>query len=295
VKTKDEKNARGFESRLLPALLEAVKERRDSISAQEESVPHHDRRSLLQRRWPAIAVVAGAAVLLAIVIPVVSNDPLGGALAVTRHGDTLYLRVEDASADPEAMTNDLRAAGLDAKVELIPVGPSSVGFWVDVVNDSTTGSNDPRIVDLLRQLSPEEYEGTDQAGIPRARVLEVPADFSSRITLRVGRAAKDGEMWLMAHERDVPDETQPGGILYCLRDLDPPEADGVLRELGYEVDWSYSRSPSYGESVSEPPAGKVIVYGELLGPDTLKVETVDPDSEMAEHAVQERATGGQSC
>jgi len=127
---------------------------------------NHDRRPLLRRRWPAFAVVAGAVVLVTIVLPIVSDDPRRGALAVAQHGGTLYLRVEDALADPQAMTNDLQAAGLDARVEIIPVGPSSVGVWVDVVNDSTTGYNDPRISDLFRQMYPEEDEGTEQAGIP---------------------------------------------------------------------------------------------------------------------------------
>ena len=288
MKTKDEKNLSGFESRLLPALVEAVEERR-------ESLPHRARPSLLRRRWPAIAVVVGAAVLLTIVLPIVSDDPRRGALAVAQHGGTLYLRVEDALADPEAMTNDLQTTGLDARVDLIPVGPSSVGVWVDVVNDSTTGYNDPRISDLFRQMYPEEDEGTEQAGIPHTRVLKVPADFSTPITLRVGRAAEDGETWVMSHMRDTPDETRPGGILYCLQDLDPPEADRILRELGYEVDWSYSRSPNYGEALSDPPSGKVIVYGELAGPDVLRVDTVDPDSKMAEKALEDEGAGTQSC
>lgn len=288
MKTRDEKNFSGFESRLLPALVEAVEERR-------KSVPHHDRRPLLRRRWPAFAVVAGAVVLVTIVLPIVSDDPRRGALAVAQHGGTLYLRVEDALADPQAMTNDLQAAGLDARVELIPVGPSSVGVWVDVVNDSTTGYNDPRISDLFRQMYPEEDEGTEQAGIPHTRVLEVPADFSTPITLRVGRAAADGETWVMSHTRDAPDETGPGGILHCLRNLDPPEVDRVLRDLGFEVQWSYSRSPNYGEALSDPPTGKIIVYGELAGPDVLRVDTVDPDSTMAEKALEDEGAGTQSC
>ncbi len=288
MKTKDEENLSGFESRLLPALVEAVEERR-------ESLPHRARPSLLRRRWPAIAVVVGAAVLLTIVLPIVSDDPRRGALAVAQHGGTLYLRVEGALADPEAMTNDLQAAGLDARVELIPVGPSSVGVWVDVVNDSTTGYNDPRISDLFRQMYPEEDEGTEQAGIPHTRVLKVPADFSTPITLRVGRAAANGESWVMSHMRDAPDETGPGGILHCLRNLDPPEVDRVLRDLGFEVRWSYSRSPNYGEALSDPPTGKVIVYGELAGPDVLRVDTVDPDSTMAEKALEDEGAGTQSC
>jgi hypothetical protein len=287
VKTKHEDNLNGFESRLLPALVEAVEEQRESAS-------YDTRRSVLWRRWPAIAVVVGATLFLAIVIPVVSDDPRRGALAVVQRGDTLYLRVEDALANPEAMTNDLHAAGLDASVELIPVGPSSVGVWVDVVNDSTTGYNDPRISDLIRQMYPDENEGTAQAGIPHTRVLEVPADFSTPITLRVGRAAANGETWVMNHMRDAPDETRAGGILYCLQDLDPPEADRILRELGYEVDWRYSPSRNYNERV-DPPSGKVIVYGELLGPDTLLVDTVDPGSKMAERTFQEEDPGTQGC
>jgi len=294
VKTRDEKNFSGFESRLLPALVEAVAERRES-SEPRHPVTQNNRSSLLQRRWPAVAVIACIAVLLAIILPAVSDDPRRGALAVAKHGDALYLRVGDALADPEAMTNDLQAAGLDARVEIIPVGPSSVGVWVYLVNDSTSGYNDPRFIDLFRQMYPEEDEGTEQAGIPHTRVLEVPADFSTPITLQVGRAAADGETWVMSHTRDTPDETLPGGILYCLQDLVPPEADRILQELGYEVDWSYSRSPNYGEALSDPPSGKVIVYGELAGPDVLRVDTVDPDSKMAEKALEDEGAGTQSC
>jgi hypothetical protein len=218
---------------------------------------------------------------MVIAIPAVTNDPLQGALAIARHKDTLYLRVDDALADPQAMTEELRAAGLDAKVEVVPVSPTFVGKWVDVVNDSTTGHNDPRIVDLFRQMYPEEDEGTKEAGTPRALVLRVPADFSTPITLRVGRAAHDQERWLISHVGDVPDETRPGGILHCLQDLDLGEVDGILQELGYEIDWRYSPSPKHGESVPEPPEGKVIAHGELLGPQTLLVETVDRDGGMA--------------
>lgn len=293
MRTREDKNLSGFESRLLPTLVEAVAEREKSTSERAESAPN-DGQSLRRRRSPAVAIVAGAVVLLAIVIPIVSDDPRRGALAVAKHGDMLYLRVGDALADPEAMTNDLQAAGLDTRVELIPVGPSSVGVWVEVVNDSTTGYNDPRISDLFRQMYPEEDEGTEQAGIPHTRVLEVPADFATPITLRVGRAAADGETWVMSHMRDTPDETQPGGILSCLQDLDPPAADRILRELGYQVDWRYSPSRNYSERV-DPPPGKVIIYGELLGPDTLLVDTVDPDSEMARQARQEEGKGTQSC
>jgi len=294
VKTRDEKNFSGFESRLLPALVEAVAERRES-SEPRHPVTQNNRSSLLQRRWPAVAVIACIAVLLAIILPAVSDDPRRGALAVAKHGDALYLRVGDALADPEAMTNDLQAAGLDARVEIIPVGPSSVGVWVYLVNDSTSGYNDPRFIDLFRQMYPEEDEGTEQAGIPHTRVLEVPADFSTPITLQVGRAAADGETWVMSHMRDTPDETRPGGILHCLRNLDPPEVDRVLRDLGFEVQWSYGRSPNYGEALSDPPSGKVIVYGELAGPDVLRVDTVDPDSKMAEKTLGDEGAGTQSC
>jgi hypothetical protein len=82
------------------------------------------------------------------------------------------------------MTNDLRAAGIDARVEVVPVSPSLVGMWIDAYGADGT-------IDVLF----DQMYG-NHSGVPQARVLKVPTDLSSDdITLKVGGPAEDGERW----------------------------------------------------------------------------------------------------
>jgi len=49
------------------------------------------------------------------------------ALAVTRAGDALELRIQDAGASGAELTRDLREAGIDGEVRVIPVPAEMVG------------------------------------------------------------------------------------------------------------------------------------------------------------------------
>ena len=278
----------GYRAALLPVLLEVQQRQTGLVSRHEGSrLPH-------PRVWPKAVAVTCAALVIAVLIPALSDDPLRGAIAVERHGDVISLSVEDASADPEAMTNDLRAAGLDARVEVVPVSPSIEGMWVDFYSAGVDPDADPRSLDIWDQM----YPPGDPSGIPRARVLEIPADFSSAFTLVVGRPALDGETWQQANVKDVPDETSDGGIVYCLG-LEPSDTAGVdraLEDLGYDRVWSYDDPdvPS-SERVSGPPPDKVIVYAELLGPNILVISTADPETAAARAALASHPQEAAGC
>jgi hypothetical protein len=96
-----------------------------------------------------------------------------------------------------------------------------------------------------------------------------------------------------------PDETKPGGIVHCLQLLDPTEANSILAERGYEVEWSteHLNGPNDTGILSRPPSGDVIVYAELEGQNLLAVSTAHPDSHVAQRAVEvrEREAAKNNC
>lgn len=263
---------RKFEAELLPMLADAAQ-----ATTSVAEAPRLVRRDFRWRRW---ALVAALGLPLAVAVPLMTDDPLGGALAIDQRGDTIFVSVEDAQADPEAMTNDLRAKGVPAKVETVPVSPSLEGAWVDIVNDNLSeGYNDPRITDVVEQLS------------ERPEVLELPADFSTPFTLVVGRPAEADETWQIAHESDVL------GAYQCLglEGMSPQQADEKISDRGYEPWWYYHRSDApQTDRLDEAPVDKVIIGAEFHGPSIVIVHTADKDSE-AKHDSASQAPAEASC
>lgn len=246
-----------FEADLLPMLTE--------VARDTELAPQRPVLVPSSRRWRRLALVSAAGLSLALAVPLFTNDPLRGALAIEQRGDTIYVSVKDAEADPEAMTNDLRAQGLPANVEVIPVGPSLEGAWVDIVNDNlSAGYNDPRIVDVFTQIT------------ERPEVLELPADFSTPFTLVVGRPAQAGEQYTIFHETDVVDVEGCLGI----EGMTVSEGRQALEERGFEL--------------LSPYDDNVIVQAEFRGPTTVVVESADPGSEAALEA-QSQPSSTESC
>jgi hypothetical protein len=91
-----------------------------------------DRRRRRRARYVRVGtgtVCAGLAVLAL-------TGPFGGgpqrALAVETDGAWIELRIADAAASAGKMTRELHAAGIDAEVYSIAVGPELVGRWVAV-------------------------------------------------------------------------------------------------------------------------------------------------------------------
>jgi hypothetical protein len=256
----------------------------ESDSARTRAVP---RRVALA----AAAVVAGLAVVL--LGPGVNDDPLSGALAIEQHGDVLHIHVADATADPDQMTRDLRAQGLDARVELVPASPAYVGRWISVNDNAGTGNDDRVVRDLVRQVT--ETDG------PGAEVLKVPAGYGGELVFKAGRPAADGEVWDVAYAADVPDETRAGGLVYCLQLLDPPDIDAALVDRGYHVEWRDAHAdfsdPVATGIMEGPPGSGVPVYSELLGDDYLVITVAAPATESATRPslVERREAAARDC
>lgn len=244
--------------------------------------PHHRQSPLRGRRMALLMATAAVLGICVAILPALSSDPLHGALAIERNGDMLYVEVLDALAGPDAMTNDLRAAGLDATVSVLPVSPSLVGRWVNVMNLSGA-DQDPRIVDLFEQIE------------SRVESLRIPADFSSAIGLYVGRPARSGERWEISAEADSPDLMTPGQELACLglASLTPAEVDRILVDIGYRVVWSVldPELPS-SEVVPTPPATGIVFEARLIGPDLLDVRVAALNSDLVQ---QEASRNEEGC
>lgn len=132
--------------------------------------------------YPARLLLVGVALVLAVVIAatfaIPALDNVGSApedaLAITRSRESVTVRVVDASADPVAMTDQLRAAGVDAEVVAVAVDSDRVGQWVMV--SGWDGS-------------PEDLGGQLES---HPQLLTIPKD-SSGLVLVVGRAAQGNE------------------------------------------------------------------------------------------------------
>lgn len=242
---------RPFEAELLPMLAQVAEE---DLAYRGAVVTAPFRRS---RR---IALVAAMAAAVALALPLASDDPLRGALAIERHGDTLYLSVEDATADPEAMTNDLRAQGLKAQVEVVPVSASLEGAWLDIVNDDLGSGGDPRIVEVQEQMSDQH-----------PKILAFPADFSAAFILSVGRPAEAGETFQVALTKDV----QRAYHCLGLAGMSPDAAAEAIAAKGYEAVWYYNDPDGPTRVLDGPPSDKVITGAEFVGPTTVMVTTAE--------------------
>ena len=85
-------------------------------------------RDAPRRRRLVPVVVAAALAAVAVPVALVSHDT-EPALAVEREDGWLVLRIADVTAGEEALTRELRDAGIRGEVRLLPVPPDDVGTW----------------------------------------------------------------------------------------------------------------------------------------------------------------------
>lgn len=237
-----------------------------------------------RRRHPArrhyLALFAGTATLatlVAVLVPVLTKDPLRGALAIERHGDVIHVRVKDAAADPQAMTNDLRAFGIDAEVITVPAVPNEVGRWIE-------SEYDIREAPGLFSHSKGGIAPIDIQVARHVRVVQIPADFSTWIRLKVGRPAEPGEDYI---EGAGQNELLEDGALDCLGldEMSPAQAQQVLARYDFELVWAYGEA-----SHSEPPVTGKIYWAWFQSPDLLRL-VVDLSGEAPLQKDHEPPTG----
>jgi hypothetical protein len=144
------------------------------------------RRHRHQRRQLRAGVVTAVALVAAVCILALTGLRGSGpqsALAITNDTSTLTVRVSDASATPDQMTEELGAAGANVEVRAEPASPGEVGHWIAF---GTLGPASPaEQMSLVRRLAQQIREHPD--------FLTIPKRTGPKLSLIVGRAPRAGE------------------------------------------------------------------------------------------------------
>ncbi len=141
----------------------------------------------------AVRLAAGAALACALAVTaIVASGDRAPALAVERQDGWLVLRIADVAAGADALTGDLRAAGIAGEVRLLPVAPAEVGTWAVISERADTPGTAPRPLapgppETVR-LDRVRYE-RETLRIPIAEVRESTGYF----VFYAGREARAGE------------------------------------------------------------------------------------------------------
>lgn len=140
----------------------------------------HRRRQLRAGVVTAVALVAALGILA---LTGLHESGPQSALAISTDASTLTVRVTDASATPDQMTAELRAAGANVEVRAEPASADEVGHWIAF---GTLGPASPaEQMSLVRQLAQQIREHPD--------FLTIPKQTGAKVLLVVGRAPSAGE------------------------------------------------------------------------------------------------------
>jgi hypothetical protein len=140
----------------------------------------HQRGQLRAGAVTALALVAALGILA---FTGLRGSGPQSALAITTDANTLTVRVTDASATPDRMTAELRAAGANIEVQAEPASPDAVGHWIAF---GTLGPASPaESMSVVRQLAQQIREHPD--------FLIIPKQTAAKLSLIVGRAPRPGE------------------------------------------------------------------------------------------------------
>jgi hypothetical protein len=138
-----------------------------------------------------VAAAAIALALVAVLVPTLRDGGGAPALAVTRSGDWLELRIQNAGASGAELTRELRDAGVDGEVRVIPVPSELVGTWAVIEEASKrSGCSGLQRAAGRGDRAPEHIEcGREVLRLPISQVRESSGHF----VLWAGRAAEPGE------------------------------------------------------------------------------------------------------
>lgn len=265
-----ERRPDGFEARLLPMLLKALEER-DSVQ-----IPRRPTSPRILRRSVGVAVAA-AFLVVATTVLVASQS-------------TISVSADDAIEDPAQVIQDLRDAGIEARILVVPVPPSAAGTWWSLSFSPGAQVDDLVWAKLKAQVGvgvarlPEEILDRGR-GVFHREILELPRNLEGPLTLSVGRAARPGEA-----EAPMDNELAPNGAFWCM-DLHTMAADRagrLLQDMGHEVVWiheTFEGPGGEGHQVEAPPEGSGITTAFFRAPRVVDIRLA-PEAEVQRMRLQ---------
>jgi hypothetical protein len=138
--------------------------------------------------------------------------------------------VLDPKADSERYNAEFRQRGLDIKLKLLPVSPSSVGQNLGV---ETSGPTDPtKDIEVF-----DDPQGCMKEGsYPCVPGFKIPRDFKGAAVLYFGRAAAPDERYAVGGPIDARNEPLDGARW---RNRPVAEVVKILASRGYTVEKFY--------------------------------------------------------
>jgi hypothetical protein len=190
---------------MTPSSLHVIDAFGEQLSATSEPT---DRRRAPLLWLGAILVVALGTSLS----PILGGSQATSALAIERSGDVISIRLQDATADPAKLTEELQAADIDAHVLLAPATPGAVGTWVDVAAPRVppTGQ-DPSRHDTFdaqaeRRLEAQRLEDIEVDG----DIVRIPADYPHGLAMYAGVTPRPGQPPIYDSDGRLPSHPPPG-------------------------------------------------------------------------------------
>ncbi|MFF3669763.1 hypothetical protein [Microtetraspora malaysiensis] len=204
----------------------------------EEPAPAAVRR----RRRPLLALPIAAGVLAAaLAAPAVFSPAPASALSIKAEGGYYRIEITDMFAKPEVYEKQLRDAGLDIKLRLLPATPSLVAS--SPILATRTGS--PAKVGGIEVID-RPGECGKPFGCPLG--IKVRRDFTGSAEVVLGREARPGEEYAAFTGFDVPGEP-----MHCVPFYNKPvsEVRALLKERGLDIQEIAVTSPATGGRESE--------------------------------------------
>lgn len=221
---------------------------RQALLGAERVLRKRDRRRRLAVRGAAVLV---AVLVVAVGLFVVARpEPTAADVEVLQRDGFTFVRLTDLVTRAAAVRSALSKAGLDVTVDSAPVGPSNVGQFLTLAGE-----------ELPPQLTVTNGTASRFAG------FKIPADWTGRLTLTMGRAARAGETW-----RASSDALAPHEALAC-RDLlgaTAAEISRTIAQLGLSSRWLLV-GPTAGEATPAQAAS-----GEYASWRAIRIEAVSP-------------------
>jgi len=244
---------------------------RDALVGAVETKRTRQRRRAVMRRV-AFAVVIAAALVASVVSVTGRDDKAEASLQIKVQDGTVVVRLIDLEDRPDEIIGALRNAGLDASVELVPVGPSNVGRFVGSSGSAGTGP-----------VSVTEGNAYSYVG------FSVPQDFRGVLKLKLGRAAAPGERWIASSDAMAKGEPLACKNLYGLtvseatRELARTSASvrwlalpGGLVAAGAQLDEPYAHWHVVDALATSPDDVLIGITADGSWPFLTKVPQVDP-------------------
>lgn len=238
----------------------------------EEPAPAAFRR----RRRPLLAlpIVAGT-LAAALAVPIAFGPAAASALDIKVEGGYYLIEVKDMLAEPEVYEKQLRDAGLDVKLRLLPATPSLVG---SLSSDARTGN--PAKPDGIEVIDRPGECGTP-FGCPIG--IKVRKDFTGSAEVTLGREARPGEEYKSITGFDVPGEP-----MHCVPFYNKPvsEVRALLTERRLDIQeftitgpawWEGTAGDKEPETKASVPDSMHVTGGYLTTPGKVALQVSDAE------------------